>query len=186
MGMASGVIKETAEEINAKLIVMGMKGAGKSTGIFGSTVTACIRKTKLPILIVPEEASFSPLKHIIFATDFQSKSNADRLNILVDIAKRSGSELKIIHVQKNDQEMNAIEIAGKIRTDIELGDLKHSYHTVINDDIEKGIIDFIEKNTTEMLVMVAHHHNIFERIFGSGHTNLIAYLSKVPLLVLHD
>src|SRR5689334_9682855 len=36
-GFAPGIIKELVEEINASLLVMGMKGAGKSSGSFGST-----------------------------------------------------------------------------------------------------------------------------------------------------
>jgi nucleotide-binding universal stress UspA family protein len=186
MGTASGVIKETAEEIGADMVVMGMKGAGQTAGIFGSTVTACIRKLKSPLLVIPQEASFTPMKHITFAADFLGKTNVDRFNLLAAIVQRSGAELAIVHVQKNDQQMDAGEIAGKIKTEIDLDKLNHSFHTVINDDIEKGIIDFMEKNPTEMLVMVAHHHTIFERIFGSVHTNLIAYKSKVPLMVLHD
>ena len=55
MGLASGVIKDLAAEIGADLLVMGMKGVGKTGGIFGSTVISCIRKTQLPLLVIPEK-----------------------------------------------------------------------------------------------------------------------------------
>ena len=50
MGTATGVIRELAKEIGADLLVMGMKGAGHSISLFGSTVVSAIRKLKMPLL----------------------------------------------------------------------------------------------------------------------------------------
>lgn len=186
MGLASGVIKDLAAEIGADLLVMGMKGVGKTGGIFGSTVISCIRKTQLPLLVIPEKMDFSPILHITFAADFANNVKIKGLGILEVLREQFNADIQIIHVQKDIDKMNIGEVAGKISTDILFSEVKHSFHTIENADIEKGINEFISENPTDMLVMVSHQHNLFERLFNSSHTRLIAYQTQVPLLVLHD
>jgi nucleotide-binding universal stress UspA family protein len=186
MGMAAGVIKDSANEIKADLVIMGMKGAGQTGGIFGSTVIACIRKTKQPLLIIPQNSQFSSIQHISFAADFGNKTGTESYQILEDIVAKFNADIQVIHVQKNDGDMTADEVAGKLKAEMDLGKLKHTIHTVGSDNVEKGINDFIDSHPTDMLVMVAHHHSLFERWFGSIHTNLMAYHAHLPLLVLHD
>lgn len=185
-GFATAIIKELAAEINASLVVMGMKGAGKSSGIFGSTVVATIRKTKLPLLIIPEEAEFSFVKHISFAADFKHNTGLKKFGILEEIADHFNAELQVMHVHAHEAFMSASEAEGKISADIAFKRIKHSFHSMVDEDVERGIDDFIATHPTDLLVMVAHHHNIFERLFGTEHTRLVAYKTKVPLLVLHD
>lgn len=185
-GFAAAIIKELAAEISASLVVMGMKGMGKSSGIFGSTVVSCIRKMKLPLLVIPEEAEFSFIKHISFAADFKESRQAERFAVLEKIAGHFNADVQVLHVQRNEALMAAGDVAGKIGTEIALDRIKHSFHTMVDEDVEKGIGDFIATHPTDLLVMVAHHHNIFERLFGTEHTRLVAYKTKIPLLVLHD
>ena len=186
MGMAAAIIKDTAEEINADLVILGMKGSGSSPGIFGSTVITSIRKTKQPLLIIPVNAKFNLIKHISFATDFESKGGDDRYRLMEEMILKFNAELQIIHVQKGDADMSAQEVAGKIATEQRFSKWQHNFYTVANDNVEKGINDFIAIHPTDMLVMVAHHHSLYQRWFGDIHTNLMAYHAHLPLLVLHD
>lgn len=185
-GLATAVIKELSAELNAGLVVLGMKGAGKTSGIFGSTVIAAIRKTKIPLLIVPEDAEFSFIKHISFAADFKENLLPARLGILEEIAGHFNADVQVLHVQKHEAFMAGAEAAGKLGADVAFSRMKHSFHTMVDEDVERGITDFISTNATDLLVMVAHHHNLFERLFGKEHTRLIAYTTRVPLLVMHD
>jgi nucleotide-binding universal stress UspA family protein len=186
MGMAASVLKDTANEYKADLVVMGMKGEGNTGGIFGSTVIASIRKAKHPLLIIPENVQFNPILHITFAADFASNGQTDNYHILEDIAGQFKSDIKVVHIQKSNADMNADEAAGKVRAELIFGKLNHSFHTVDADNVEKGINDFMAENPSDLLVMVAHHHTLFERLFGHIHTNLVAYNAHLPLLVLHD
>ncbi|MBL0181949.1 MAG: universal stress protein [Chitinophagaceae bacterium] len=185
-GFATAVINDVAAEVNPSLVVMGMKGAGKSSGIFGSTVISAIRKVKLPLLVIPADAEFSFIKHISFAADFKENLGVERLGILEEIAGHFNADVQVLHVQKNEAFMAAGEAAGKVGADVAFSRMKHSFHTMVDEDVERGITDFISTNATDLLVMVAHHHNLFERLFGKEHTRLIAYTTRVPLLVLHD
>jgi nucleotide-binding universal stress UspA family protein len=72
-GFKSEEISAVASEVKADLIVMGMRGSGKHKGI-GSTTLSTMRKTNVPIIVVPEGVDFTPVKNITFATDYKEKT----------------------------------------------------------------------------------------------------------------
>jgi hypothetical protein len=73
---------------------------------------------------------------------------------------------------------------GKMSTSIAFSTLNHKFHTISDKKVEEGINQFIEKTPTDILAMVAHRHNLFERMFGKVHTRAMSYQTKIPLLVL--
>src|SRR5688500_10902555 len=69
IGIPSDEIKLLTEERQIDMIVMGMKGVGGLDKLIGSTTVNAIRKVKIPVLIIPQDAKFQPLSHITYATD---------------------------------------------------------------------------------------------------------------------
>ena len=183
-GFAPDIIKEMAKEKNADLIVMGMKGKGKSNSVFGSATTTIIRKTSVPVLVIPENAVYKSMDIITFAADFDAETEMNRYALLKELAEKYNSFIQILNVQKKELTMGSDDVIGKMRTDLALSKLKHSFHTIEDNQIEKGIHKFIEKNPSDILVMVAHEHTIFERMFGKVHTKNMSHQTKIPLLVL--
>jgi hypothetical protein len=73
-----------------------------------------------------------------------------------------------------------------MKTSVAFSNLHHQFHTINERNVEEGINQFIEKNPTDILAMVAHRHNLFERMFGKVHTKEMSYQTKIPLLVLQN
>lgn len=186
MGTATVVIKDMVDELKPDLIIMGMKGAGKAGGVFGSTVTSSIRKIACPILVIPENEKYSPVNSICFAADFGKWPSLNSYKTLAQIIDQFKAVLKIVHVAKDSEHMSAEKISGKIKGDLLFEKINHQFHTVLNENVEKGLHDFITENPVDMLVMVAHQHNLFERLFGTVHTKSMTYQANKPLLILHD
>jgi len=186
MGTATVIINDMVDEIKPDIIIMGMKGAGKTGGIFGSTVTSCTRKAPLPVLVIPENEKYSPVKSICFASDFGKWPSLSSYKTLAQIVNQSKAMLNIVHVAKDNEHMGAEKISGKIKADLLFDKIDHRFHTVVNADVAKGLHDFVSENPIDMLVMVAHQHNLFERLFGTVHTKDMTYQANKPLLVLHD
>jgi len=49
-----------------------------------------------------------------------------------------------------------------------------------------GIMDFVEKNNTDILCLVKHHHNIVYRLFNRSTVNQVMNKSVKAILVLHE
>ena len=80
--------------------------------------------------------------------------------------------------------MSPAEAIGKMKTSVAFSNLNHQFHTINERNVEEGINKFIEENPTNILAMVAHMHNLFERMFGKVYTRTMSYQTKIPLLVL--
>jgi nucleotide-binding universal stress UspA family protein len=185
-GPASIVLEQCVRERNADLVVMGMKGKGKSNSLFGSTTVTHIRKSKVPVLVIPEKAEFKSIETITLASDFDEETELANYNLLKTIAERNNTFVQILNVRKKETKLSSSEIAGKLNTGTAFNEIPHKFFTVEDDEVDDGIEDFLEDNPSDMLVMLSRRHNIFKRIFGTIHTRKMMYETEIPLLVLQD
>jgi len=185
-GVPSDIILEMANENKPDMIIMGMKGKGKSNSVFGSTVTAIVRKSSIPVLIIPENANYQSIDKITFATDFNAGTESDRYSLLMEIAIKYNSFIQILNVQKKEIKISEKEFVGKMATHDAFKALKHSFHTIEDRSVIEGINKFIEERPCEILVMMAQKHSFFERMLGKVYTKKMSYETRIPLLVLQD
>lgn len=184
IGIASDEIKELTREQPIDMVVMGMKGAGGLDKIIGSTTTNVIRKVKIPVLIIPHDAGYKPVQHITYASDFTYKTSGILFTPLLKIAKILGAQIQVLHVQKDAVKME--ELAGRKSTERAFSGYNHEFVNVTNNSVTQGINEYLQHHSSELLVMVAHTHTFFERIFSKSRTTAMAYETKIPLLVLQD
>jgi nucleotide-binding universal stress UspA family protein len=104
---AASVILETAHSEAADLIVMGTHGlGGVRKWLLGSTTERVLRRTDVPVLIVPPPGDDSPIAHadeklelsqVLAATDF-SESSIVAIKTAVDLAAQFSARLVLAHV----------------------------------------------------------------------------------------
>ncbi len=185
-GPASVVLDQCVREKNADLVVMGMKGKGKSNSLFGSTTLTHIRKSKVPVLVIPQKAEYKSIETITLASDFDEETELANYNLLKTIVKKNNAFLQIVNVRKKAIKLSPSEIAGKLHTGNIFNEYPHKFFTVEDDAVNNGIEDFLQKNPSNMLVMLSRRHNFFKRIFGTIHTRKMMHETEIPLLVLQD
>ncbi len=185
-GFTVDIIPKWVDEKQAGLVVMGMKGKGKSMSIFGSTTAALIQRCSFPIFVIPEKAAFKPIDNITFASDFDASIEMERYTTLLEISQKFNSLINIVHVQKKQASLNAEKAMGKMKTSLAFSKQRHQFYTINENRVDEGITQFIEKHHTDILTMVAHKHSLFERLFGKVHTKAMSYQTTIPLLVLQS
>lgn len=184
IGIASDEIRELAKEESVDLVVMGMKGAGGLDKIIGSTTTNVIRKLKIPVLIIPHDAGYKQVQHITYASDFSYNTSSNLFAPLLEIVKTLGAKVHILHVQKDTVKIE--ELAGRKSTERAFSGYDHEFVNVTDNSVTHGINNYLQHHASELLVMVAHTHTFFERIFSKSRTTAMCYETKIPLLVLQD
>ena len=186
LGFPSEEIESIIEDQPVDLVVMGMKGMGKLEKMMGSTTTAAIKKVDKPLLVVPEDATYRDIKQVTYATDFSYKVDFHVYAPMMELIKAFQSQLHVVHVQKNPEELKSSEIAGEIQLDPAFSDISHEFHVVTDNEVKHGIQSYLETHKTDLLVMVTHEHGFLSRLFGRSHTKAMVYDTHVPLLVLKD
>ena len=185
IGIASDEIKLLAKEKNSDIIVMGMKGAGGLDKIIGSTTTNVIRKVKVPVLVIPDKATYQPIQHITYAYDLNDPSGPGLFQPLLNLAASYQSRFSLLHVQ-GPSEAKENSGTGKAALEAIFNGRQVSWVTTEDSSVTRGISEYLLQHPAELLAMIAHRHNFFERVFSKSHTTAMAYETSIPLLILHD
>lgn len=181
-GSVTDIIRDFTKSKKADVIVMGMKGRGKSNSIFGSTTVLVMRKSKIPVFVIPEASIFRPITNITLASEFDFEQ--EDYSILKELADRYDGKIRIVNVQKKEEMLSVGDAVGKMNTDRSFVNFRHSFNTIENRNVEKGIHGFLEQNPSDILAMIAHKHSFLKRMFGTVHTKEMSYQTRIPLLVL--
>lgn len=188
IGMPADEVIYQAGELNADLVVAGMRGANSALDKFiGSTTAAIIRKSKLPVLVVPAGHSYESLHTITYATDFNDAMNEASLHLLQSwLSIQADVLLQVVHVQRPGEELSETQANGKSGLQQKLGQALHQFFHEKHDSVEEGLDQFLASHPSQLLVMVAHRHNWWHRLLNASHTTEMAYRTDLPLLVLQD
>lgn len=185
-GSPSDLILQMAEDNQVDLIIMGMKGKGKSNSILGSTTTSVIKKSPFSVLVIPENASYRSVDTICFATDLTSLDETKEIPQLIEIAQKYNSLIRVLHVQKPESTISDQEFINKMKTHFTFDKMKYNFNVVEDSNVINGINQFLDENPAEILAMVSRKHTFLERLFGKVHTKQMSQHTRIPLLVLKD
>lgn len=186
-GFATDEIIDMEEELKPDLIVMGMKEAGKvSEFLIGSTATAILKSAQTPVLIIPEKARFTIPSKIALASDYKFETNAHVLDPLKEIAKLFGSQILIVNVVKEKENIEIEKGVAGMQMENYFENIEHSYYFPEDSDTIKGINQFVKNNQVDLLTIIPHKHNLLENLFRKSHSKGLAFHTEIPILALPD
>lgn len=177
-------INKVCTDENIDMVVMGTNGAsGLKETFLGSTTASVIANVKVPVLGIPAEAEYHPIKSIAFTTQYKDKDN-DSLKRALDIADKFGARIQCIYIKNPDDPSDLEELINEWKAYYRGRNI--DFFNIAGDHIEQTLLDFIESQQVNLLVMRAHKRGFFESLFHRSLTKKMAYHSKVPLLVYHE
>jgi hypothetical protein len=162
-------------------IAMGTKGASGLKEVFmGSVAGGVISKTSAPVLVVPVNYKFSPVKKILFAVGDIPFSNDTVAEPLRTITSMHNSEIKILHIA--DKKTPQIERA---RTTIKDLNPKVEY-TFGTGDTNKDLNNYLMKDSSDLVCLIRSKKGFLDQLLNESVTLKQTFNSSVPLLILHD
>jgi nucleotide-binding universal stress UspA family protein len=185
MAVVSEALEEIVRKEKADLVVMGMHTSDWGDQLFGNTTTSVIRDAKYPVLVIPNNASFSGIEKILYAFDFTCLQMGNKLDVVKDIAKSFKAEVQVFHVEtSHTSTAYALKEPVNAHLKTALGDVTHSYKEIeevgIIEGIEKGIKDF----GANLLVMVPQKLNFWKSVVRLSTTRAVVLRTQIPLLVV--
>lgn len=185
IGLASDSI--LMEAPNVDLIIMGMQGAHKRREpLLGSVTTSVLRKSSVPVLVIPFEAKYKTPKKIVFAADYNASADLDSIDIIKEFVEIFHSKLLILNVKRKMEDVVMEEARASIHLENKLSEVEHAYFFSERENIVEGINDFIKKYNVDMVAVIPHHYNMLERLFHSSISKKMAFHTYVPMLSLPD
>src|ERR1700744_4225056 len=185
VGFLKNVLDKYISEHYVELLVMGITGSTNISGIVGSNVSTILSVLKTPTLIIPSESKFSDQPIITLATDYETRLSAQDMNALNEMVEAFKSEtLKVIYVSDKKETKHLETEEKKLQELLKTSTPEFNY--ISNSKPLNGILEFVEKNDTDILCLVKHHHNVIYRLFNRSMITAVVNKSLKAVLVLHE
>lgn len=184
-------IAEVAEEAHADFIVVGTHGvSGFRRLFFGSHSWAVIKKSSIPVLVIPKGSEFHGIKNIVFGTEYR-EGELPVLNFLVHVASMFRAEITVLHItnyvltKKFETEMFK-KFSNEIAETISYPKLK--IRLMVSENISEGVHTYCAENNTDLLVMSPEKPFLFEKIFmtNMSMTRKTIFQAHIPLMAIPD
>jgi nucleotide-binding universal stress UspA family protein len=187
-GMPVDEILQVVRKKKVDLVVIGIRGAGKlSQALIGSTATFLMKKTNVPVLVIPEKAKFSKARKIALAYDYSQPIKKDVLRNIKEFAKMFKAEVMILNVVSLFEEPGYKKALELVKLNKAFRGIKHKFYFPASENTPDEINSFVKKQKPGMLVMFPHKHTLLERLlYHTSDTKRMAFQTTIPLLSLHD
>jgi len=185
----SNAILDVTREKKADLIIIGMKSEGKGIRkMLGSTVTDLLRKTSIPIIVIPESAEYKRIDTIAMAneSDIEPDADAHVLDTLREIAENFQSKLFLIRIAKTKFKEIFEAFNPPFRLTKILWTLDPEYECIRDKEIPHALNEFIKKFHINLLAMLPHNHSLLERWFTGSTTRSMIFETEIPLLIMPE
>jgi nucleotide-binding universal stress UspA family protein len=172
-------ILQISKQENIDYIVMGTNGATHLSQIFlGTTLTNIMDESEVTVLGVPENCQFSPINKILFTTKYHFE-DIEALQKTHNLAKVLNAHIDCLTV-KPPHKVHNDDFANDFKNVFK--DVDIAFHSVLNDDVEGAILEFIQRNGINMMAVHIKHKGFFEKLFQISLSKKLAVNINIPIL----
>lgn len=170
------------------LVIMGFTGkTGLAQALFGTNTIKMVESKVCPILIVPENSSFSEIRNVMLTSDFKDTLKTTPSAPIKDFLGVFNPKLHIVNVDKNhyisltDSYENERQHLAKM-----FEHYNPEFYFMRLYDVNEALNLFAKDQHIDLIILIRRDESFIERLFKTSTTKAIAYQSKVPILVMHE
>lgn len=171
------------------LIVMGTNGPDDLFQFFtGSNTYNVIRKSTVPVLLIPASVEYAELELAVLAYDF-FRDGMPPVKQVHDILRSFACEIRVLQLlEVSYSELQEREIEErKEQITVELTDaIPVSFDSLHTDNLPHALEMYVQKNKADLLILNTHHYSVIQRIFHKSITKALSVLADFPVLVIHS
>jgi nucleotide-binding universal stress UspA family protein len=179
-------INEICKSNDVDFIVMGVTGVGKmEETLVGSFAIDVARRAEVPVIIVPPDATFTPIEEVMLACDFSKVVETTPVAAVKKLLDQSKAKLIVVNIDHNSKNANSDTPFQSLMLDTLLYDYKPEYQFVNDADFVEGINKTALEKQVDLIITIPKKMGWFDGLFKKSHTKMLAYHSHVPLMVVH-
>ncbi len=185
-GYARESIIQYADQNNPDLIIMGTESISPIDKIiFGTTTGKVLKKVSCPILVIPQETKYQPLKKIAFAIDYHENDLED-IQFMIPLARKFNAELHVVRVATGEVNM---EFEDKLMTDFRykvdqaIHDNSITWHLVKEGNVVDQLEKYVNETDINLVSAAKTRMNPLLKVFFGSVTQKLFYHTHIPLLI---
>ncbi|RSC95997.1 universal stress protein [Tenacibaculum singaporense] len=181
-------VTKTIEEKNIDVVIAGTKGAKSLAETFIGTNTMKMINVvnKCPILVVPMNYKYKPLHQIVFSTNYKRLFTNKELQFLLNLTTIKKCVLEVVCLSEENF-LSENQQRNKVKLRELLQGINVTYKKIDWEGSETLTVEkHIEETESELLVLINHKYNFFNRLLEENVIKKSAFNSKIPILILPE
>ncbi len=169
---------------NYDLIVSGTNGADDFYQLtFGSHSYQVINKAMCPVLLVPEDCTYKPIKQIAYAFDPHTNP-IFLIDQLRDFATAIDAAVKVIHVmegEKSDEGETKLSQLEQLVMARAYKNIPWGFEGIYGRDVAWALEHYVSSNQVDVLALSYHHRTLMEKLFTQNVIKRISLTASFPV-----
>jgi nucleotide-binding universal stress UspA family protein len=181
-------LDKLAQTVRATLIVMGITGRSTlAQKLIGSNTLKMIDRGICPVMIIPNDAEFSQIKNVAFASEFKDVDRTTPVALLKSVLEMFNPFLHIININ-NEHYISVTEEyqAEKEKIKTLFAEYEKEFYFIGMNDFFDAVDKFVKDYNIDILITIPRHHSNSRALYHAPHTKKLAYHTHVPLLAAHE
>jgi hypothetical protein len=146
----------------------------------GSTTVYSTKHLHYPVLVIPSNTTYKPIKKIALASDLKDIYEAPAHEIET-IVKSFNAEFEVFYAGKNEKTINKSAV-NSLLLDHRLLDLNPKFYFVEDEDIMRGVTSLAKTHAIDFIIIIPKKHGPFHK---SQSRDFIFY-TNVPVMAIHE
>ncbi len=181
------VLVNISKNNDTDLIVIGTTGLSDVlTKIFGSVSVKVSNKAHCPVILVPRDATWKPIKQILFSSNYDSM-NKQLCSEIVDFALNIHAGVHFVNIRNYDPPFE------EKQKDIDWNQLfvgsdpalSYEKHTIYGSDTINELKKYSQQKHINLIAFASKHRNFWENLMHKSITEEMALSTTLPIMVMH-
>ena len=161
------------------LLVLGTESLDIANPYFlGETSGSLVKKTEIPVLIVPEKYEYRAIKKVLMAIKSGVIKKENALAPVQDILTTFSAELGLLQVKTSEFTPEDAEINADLKK------MMNGYKTTENATLFQGVLEHLNNNNPDLLCVFRRKRGFFEQLWEDNTVLKKDFESRIPLLIL--
>lgn len=170
------------------MIVMGLTGkTGLAQRFSGSNTLKITEKNVCPVLIVPEEATYSAVKNVLITSEMKYVDETPTLLAVKNVLQEFKPSLHILNVDESHYVSLTTDFKEeRDKMEALLAEFKPEFYFMRLHDFHEAVNLFTQDKNIDIIIIAPKYHSFFDKLFKTQHTKKMIYQSKVPVLAVYE
>jgi K+-sensing histidine kinase KdpD len=120
---------------------------------------------------------------MVLATRFDKSFSIAEINFLIDMTKKFKASIRILYIQ-DTEDLSEEQENKKEELHEHFEKISHSFHTLTNIEVTKGIHSFIQSRNSDILVLNHKKRGFFRNLFSKSLLKELGKKPQIPIIFM--
>lgn len=178
-------LRDFCNDYHPSVVIVGSKGKGESSSLFGNTAIRIFNRLKYPVLAIPDIEHSKNFDKIMYIADLEF-SNDILIRKTFNLMENSNPKIYCVHLAEDNDYLKSFSSKEFLNSEYskEINNNKFQVDVLEGTDKQEEIDKFIKDNQINMIAIMPHKANLFQRLIGQNKTKKYLFETNLPILAI--